>query len=282
MEPATASDIEALSAQLWDDAQRWADANMTWLSEQIGSITWPDETRYDQIRERLDAVADGLTVFLNEDFGELRNNLGFWRGDAAENFSDKFYNKFVDVVENQGWLIRKLVAAAAVFKGTIRYSQHALMNAVTYTRELLREQLRLRRDTRRGTELFRVFLTVAAGVTSVLSVYFSGGLSAAFTLAVIGQAFAGAAAMLPDNAPPREIMGATAEQLWTELFESVREIGQFVGKEYDYLFDDLREVEQREDKLQPGLTLVRPPLLDGPSGRTLHHITSPYFRGTDA
>ena len=127
-----------------------------------------------------------------------------------------------------------------------------------------------------------MFLTVAAGVTSVLSAYFSGGLSAAFTYALIGQAFAGAAAMLPDDAPPREIKGATAEQLWTELFESVREIGQFAGKEYDHLLGDLRKVEEIKEDLEPGLTLVRPLILDGPSGRDFHHITSPYFRGTVA
>jgi len=273
------TDVETLSARLWEDAQRWAWIHISTLSELVSSITWPEETRYDEIRERLEAVADGLAVLVSDDFGQLQNNLGHWVGEAAENFSDEFYNRFTDVLERRKWLIQKLLAAAAVFKGTIRYSQHALMNAVTCTWELLREQLRLRRDADRGTELFRVFLTVAAGVTSVLTAYFSAGLSVTFGAAVIGQAFAAAAATLPDGAPSRTITGATAEELCNQLVDSIREIEHFVGAEYDNLHSQLGGISDLLDK--PGVVIAvdRPLLVDGPSGEAFHHNTSSHYRG---
>jgi len=285
MEPVTAEDIEALSARLWEHAQRWADDNVTYLSHYVISrITYPDEARYDEIRNYLYAVADRLSWFQGSDFGKLGDDLGGWKGEAAENFHDEFYSRIKGVAHHQEWLVTRLLAAAAVFKGTIRYSQHALMNAVTYTWELLREQLRLRRDARRGTELTgteltRVFLTVAGAAASMLASFFSNGLSAAFSLALVGEAFAATAAMLPDNAPSREIKGSTAVELWKQLTESIGEIERFASDEFDDLHNQLRQVVKAMDGGEVVIAVKRPLLADGASGETFHHLTSSRYLG---
>jgi hypothetical protein len=260
-------------------ADRWASSNIQSLRDVIRPIVHPSVSTYDQMISSLDQAHRLLSGEVLFDFGALSNNLGDWKGEAAENFADEFYARFPNVRYNQRATLQSLLGALAVMRATVQFSQHSVMNAVTSGREALREQLKHHSEGN-PTLSTKDFLTIASIGTSVLALLFGQVPLAAVSLSAIGAGLTLGSAALPDNTPAEQIAGATADDLFRSLFDAVRDIDAFVGREHDLMHSELSQVATDVSSLRAArlLSPPRPHLVDGVDGATFHHLSSSQYR----
>lgn len=269
------SDLRHIAAE----ADRWATTNIESLRDVIRPIVHPSISTYDQMINALWDAHRLLSGRVLQDFGALLNNLGDWKGTAAESFAHNFYGRFSNVRANQLAFFERHLGALAVFKATTQFSQHSVMNAVSSARDALLEQLR-RHSESDTTVSPKEFLTIASIGTSVLSIVLGGNPLVGVTGAIVSTGLTVASAALPEEATEQAIIGASADELFMSLYDAVREIEAFVGREHDLIHSELRRVASDVSELRSAGLLAPPAprLTDGVDGRSFHHVSSDQYR----
>jgi hypothetical protein len=87
-------------------------------------------------------------------------------------------------------------------------------------------------------------------------------------------------AALPDDAPAERIAGASADELFGSLFDALRDVQAYVGREHDLMHSKLRQVASDVRELHTAglLSPPRPRLADGVDGMSFHHVSSSHYR----
>ncbi|MEN3611976.1 hypothetical protein AAH979_20770 [Plantactinospora sp. ZYX-F-223] len=127
------------------EASEWASSNMDSIKSMTKPLAHPTGSVYlnDLIQPSRDALAR-LEDFVTHDFGKLRQSLGHWSGEAADDFATNFYNPFEHTLASHQRMITALVTGLEGAHTIVDLTQQSLMNVLHKTRDALLEQLHRR------------------------------------------------------------------------------------------------------------------------------------------
>jgi hypothetical protein len=277
-------------------AAKWGRDNLDSLTEMIAEITHPVSGIYEQsVIEPLRTAHTTLQDGVRTDVGKLGYTIEHWRGDAASNFRTNFYDTWGDMRTSQERVFEALVGGLSTVKAIEESSQHSLMNAIHYLRELLREQLELRQRQgnadARGREInplaiAKAITILAGGGASVVGAAVGSKLWAiGMETAVAGLSFA--ESTIPDGvAAPFTLQGKAADDLLGTLLTAIDGIKRNAGVQYDSLDEQLGIVLDRVELLRDGpdpdgedgddgrLFPIRPQLVGGVDSDIFRHDSS--------
>lgn len=263
---------------LGDRAREWAESEMTYLTQVVKEVMTYPLTEYETLNGHLDNIFATLETRVEDDFGYLEGQLGYWQGPAADEFRAHFYNKFGSVKVNQMKLVRSLQGALEVSRRTVEYAQQSVVNAVTGARDALRESLEISAGPDAGVT--KAVLLAVAGSFTVYGALVGTPLWAA---ALAGGGFAAgvAAAELPaEGTAERSIGGTSAQAHFDSLLDAIRETTGYLGRELDLLHDELRQLRKEVDAQEEAhlMYLKRPAMADGGvGGEVFYHVSSEQY-----
>jgi hypothetical protein len=280
--PDTASTEIELRAfdTLAGQASQWAAGEMDFLVHLIRGIMHYPTEGYGPMDGSLDGVRETLETEAQENFGYLGDEIADWEGTAASEFKSLFYNKYGDARDNQMYLVGALRGALEASRRIIEFSQQSVINGVTEAREALLDQLRLRAAGDDISGSARVALMVLAGAATVLGAVVEAPLWAAATVASVEFGAGAAAEAIPTElAEDRDIKGASAEELHVSLLDAIRDVDAFLGRELDYLHDELRSLRGTVRSLHDEHLILpkRPRLAEGVGGEEFYHTSSEQY-----
>lgn len=268
--------------ELNGEAAGWAANEVSAVASMMEPFTSVPVAMFDTyVIEPLTGVLHDLQDRVATDFGRLDYSMRDWKGDAAENFASHFYTPFGDTLPSQQRLVSSLIRGVVTTKLIIESTQRSLLSVVTEVREALLEQLELRQfhaqlvreETRRNA-----WIITSSGVAIVTGLFGSSLWAAALSTA--GGAAGIASTTVPDGTHITfEMLGATAEELFTALFDGVRAIDDGYSYQQDELGKETRTALDRVAFLMAGpdrqegegrLVPNRPTILDGVDAETFY------------
>jgi hypothetical protein len=198
----------------------------------------------------LQAAHIGLEDEVSEDFGKLDFSIRNWEGQAADAFFTNFYEPFEHTLRSQKQLVAALAGGVVAAKAIAESTQHSLMNAVYYVREMLYEQLELRAQQAEQArqESRQNILIIAGGTATVFAGIIGSGLWGIGIAAVEGGT-AIASTAIP-SATGFTLKGATAEGLLEALTDAIGLIDVNDGQQHDQLKLEIDEAVDRADDLR--------------------------------
>ncbi|MGH3681878.1 MAG: hypothetical protein ACRDT2_16715 [Natronosporangium sp.] len=264
------TEVRAQLAELAGEAETWAAAEISSLTERIAPLTEPIADRYEsRLIRPLETVHDTLSYEVSSDVGKLAHSLGGWEGAAADSFASHFYHPFGDILRRQRELLTALAAGLAAAKAIVESTQHSLMDVVHQVRDLLHAQLQQRaEDAGPGREAARTAVIISAGAGVLAAVASGGGLWTVGLTAFAGATSVAATGVPDEAATDHQLAGSTAEELLAALTNAVVLVDTNESDQHDELAEAIRAVLERvaslrgdgsDDRLIP----IRPDLVDG-------------------
>jgi hypothetical protein len=255
-----------------EEAARWAADEMAMFRYRIYPVihTGTRTGGFNEIGTALDDIHKTLVGRTLDDTVEaIGASVDQWFGDAATNFQQDFHIPLQGIRVHQASLVATLQDGLATVKAITEFSQNDLMHTVAATRKALCDQLRLRRDSsRRDSKETLYLLTFFTGLMAIATLAIP---VVSATAATASLALDFAASMSPDEGRPIEIIGGSAEDLFTAMSNTVQDIFAGVDQRYDELEPALVDLESQVDELRrvgshsnhSSLIVPRPDLADG-------------------